>query len=372
MRIENINATIFRYTVPEGMLLMDELPEFAQTPVLLADIRQLIEDTRAAVSTTVNSGLTLLYWRIGKRIHKEILRGGRADYGATTVASLGSQLEKEFGRGFSAKSLRHMVRFAEAFPDFQIVSALLRQLTWSHFLALIYLKDPLQRDFYAEMCRLEKWSTRTLQERIQSMLFERTALSRKPDELIAKELTLLRNENQLTPDLVFRDPYVLDFLGLKDSYSERDLESAILREIEHFLLELGGGFAFVERQKRITLDGDDFYMDLLFYHRRLRRLVVVELKIGDFKPADTGQVEMYLRWLDKYERQPGEEAPLGIILCAGKKQEQVELLELGKSGIHVAEYMTELPSRELLQAKLHAAIQHARARLAQAGPQEPV
>jgi hypothetical protein len=232
MRIENINATIFRYTVPEGMLLMDELPEFAQTPVLLADIRQLIEDTRTAVSTTVNSGLTLLYWRIGKRIHEEILRGGRADYGAATVASLGSQLEKEFGRGFSAKSLRHMVRFAEAFPDFQIVSALLRQLTW--------------------------------------------------------------------------------------------------------------------------------------------RVVVVELKIGDFKPADTGQVELYLRWLDKYERQPGEEAPLGIILCAGKKQEQVELLELGKSGIHVAEYMTELPSRELLQAKLHAAIQHARARLAQAGPQEPV
>jgi predicted nuclease of restriction endonuclease-like (RecB) superfamily len=341
-----------------------DLPEAASALQLLADIRLMIEETRSAVASTVNAGLTLLYWRIGKRINDDVLHGVRADYGKAVVATLGKQLETEFGRGFSLKSLRHMIRFAEVYPDVEIVSSLLRQLSWSHFLTLIYLKDPLQREFYTEMCRLERWSTRVLQSRIQSMLFERTALSRRPEQLIVEELDALRTEDRLTPELIFRDPYLLDFLGLRDSFSERDLESAILREIEAFLLELGGGFAFVERQKRITLDGDDFYLDLLFYHRRLRRLVVVELKIGDFRPADAGQMELYLRWLNRYERQLGEETPLGIILCAGKKQEQVELLELGQSGIHVAEYLTELPPRELLQQKLHAAIVQARARLA--------
>lgn len=345
--------------------LTQGLPDATPTSELLAEIRQMIEETREAVASTVNAGLTLLYWRIGKRINDDVLQGERADYGKAIVVTLGKELEAEFGRGFSSKSLRHMIRFVEAYPDAAIVSALLRQLSWSHFLALIYLKDPLQREFYTEMCRLERWSTRTLQSRIQSMLFERTALSRKPEQLIAEELDALRTEDRLTPELVFRDPYLLDFLGLRDSFSEKDLEAAILREIEAFLIELGGGFAFVERQKRITLDGDDFYIDLLFYHRRLQRLVVVELKIGDFRPADAGQMELYLRWLNRYERQPGEESPLGIILCAGKKQEQVELLELGQSGIHVAEYLTELPSREVLQQKLHAAMIQARARLAQ-------
>jgi hypothetical protein len=160
-----------------------------------------------------------------------------------------------------------------------------------------------------------------------------------------------------------RIPYMLDFLGLADTYSERDLESAILRELERFLLELGVGFTFVERQKRIVLDGDDYYLDLLFFHRRMRRLVVIELKIDDFKPAYSGQMELYLRWLDRHERQPSEEAPLGIILCAGKKRETVEYLDLNARGIHVAEYLTELPPREVLRDRLHRAIEAARNRL---------
>jgi predicted nuclease of restriction endonuclease-like (RecB) superfamily len=256
-----------------------------------------------------------------------------------------------------------MIRFVESFPDEQIVSALRRELTWTHFKHLIYLDDPLKRDFYAEMSRIERWSTRTLEKKIQSMLFERTALSRKPEELIRQELEVLRAEDKLTPDLVFRDPYFLDFLGLTNTYAEKDLEAAILREIESFLLELGAGFAFIERQKRITLDGDDYYMDLLFYHRPLRRLVVIELKIGDFKPADMGQIELYLRWLDRHERREGEEKPLGLILCAGKKADTVQYLDLDRSGIHVAEYLTELPPRELLQKRLHDAIRLARERL---------
>ena len=206
------------------------------------------------------------------------------------------------------------------------------------------------------MCRIERWSTRTLQHKIGSMLYERTALSKRPAALIRKRIDALRTEDALTPDLVFQDPYLLDFLGLKDTYSEYDLEAALLREIERFLLELGGGFAFVERQKRITLDGDDYYMDLLLFHRRLRRLVVVELKLGEFKPADSGQVELYLRWLDRHERQAGEQPPLAIILCAGRKRETVEYLDLGRTGIHVAEYVTELPSRDAMRKRFHEAI----------------
>jgi predicted nuclease of restriction endonuclease-like (RecB) superfamily len=330
---------------------------------LLPELRQLIQAARHTVAVAVNSTLTTLYWQIGSRIRKEILRGKRAAYGEEIVHALSAQLSAEFGRGFTARNLFNMIKFAEAFPDEQIVSALRRQLGWTHFKHLIYMNDPLKRDFYAEMCRIEGWSTRLLQQKINGMLYERTALSKKPAKLIKQELKALRAENKLTPDLVFKDPYVLDFLGLRDTYSERDLEAALLREIERFLLELGAGFAFVERQKRITLDGDDYYIDLLFYHRRLRRLVVIELKLGDFKPADSGQVELYLRWLDRHERQPGEEPPLAIILCAGKKRETVEYLDLGRSGIHVAEYLTELPPRKVLQQRLHEAVAQARARL---------
>lgn len=332
---------------------------------LLAEVRGLILEARAQVARAVNAGLTWLYWQIGDRIRREILQEKRAAYGSEIVSALGRQLELEFGRGFSTKSLRHMIRFSEAFPDSEIVSALLRQLAWTHFRTLIYIDDPLKRAFYAELCRVERWSTRTLQERIQTMLFERTSLSKKPEKLIEQELKALREQDRFTPDLVFRDPYVLDFLGLRDTWGEKDLENALLREIESFLLELGAGFAFVERQKRITLDGDDYYLDLLFYHRRLRRLVAIELKIGDFKPADVGQMELYLRWLDRHERQAAEERPIGLILCAGKKRETVELLELEPRGIHVAEYLTELPPRELLEQRLHEAIVRTRLRLEQ-------
>jgi len=325
----------------------------------------MIEAARGQVAQAVNTGLTLLHWRIGDRIRREILQEKRADYGAEIVATLSRELVPEFGRGFSDKALWHMVRFAEAFPQPEILSTLSRQLAWSHFKEIIYLKDDLKRDFYAEMCRIERWSVRTLRQKIDGMLYERTALSRKPDQLIRQELDKLRPEDALTPDLALQDPYLLNFLGLKDTYSEKDLEAALLREIERFLLELGAGFAFVERQKWITLDGDDYCMDLLFYHRRLRRLVVIELKLGDFKPADSGQVELYLRWLDRHERQPGEESPLAIILCAGKKRETVEYLDLGRSGIHVAEYLTELPPRELLRERFHRALAVARARLDQ-------
>jgi len=336
-------------------------------PQLLGDIRQLIETSRANLAATVNSALTLLYWHIGQRIRSEVLQGERATYGEQIVSALSKQLEADYGRGFSVKNLRHMLRFAEAFPELEIVSTLSRQLAWSHFLELIYLKDALQRDFYSQMCSQERWSVRTLRERKDSMLFERTALSRQPEALIASELATLRDTRELTPAWVLKDPYVLDFLGLQDRYLEKDLEDAILRELENFLLELDVGFTFVARQKRIQLDSDDFYIDLLLYNRRLKRLVAIELKLGEFKAEYKGQMELYLRWLAKHEQEPGEAPPLGIILCSGKKQEQIELLELDASGIHVAEYLTALPPREVLQAKLHEAIARSRARLDKRG-----
>lgn len=345
---------------------MSKLPAASTTPAdqqLLGDIRRLIAQSRQQLATAVNSALTLLYWQIGQRIHSEVLQGERAAYGEQIVPALSRQLESDYGRGFSAKNLRHMLRFAEAFPDMQIVSTLSRQLAWSHFLELIYLKDPLARDFYTQMCARERWSVRQLRERKETMLFERTALSRQPDELLAGELTALREQGELSPALLLKDPYVLDFLGLQDRYLEKDLEDAILRELENFLLELGAGFTFVARQKRIQIDNDDFYIDLLFYNRRLKRLVVIELKLGDFKAEYKGQMELYLRWLAKHEQEPGEAPPLGIILCSGKKQEQIELLELDASGIHVAEYLTELPPKAVLQQKLHDAIERSRQRL---------
>jgi len=304
---------------------------------LVRDVRAMIEAARKQVVIVANTSLVTLHWQVGVRVHREVLEERRASYGARIVQEAGRQLAAEYGSGFNEKSLRHMIRFAQAFPDPEIVSALRRQLAWTHFKELSYIEDELKRSFYAEMCRVEGWSTRDLSERIDSMLFERTALSKKPEALIRKELSSLREKGELSPALVFRDPYMLGFLDLADTYSERDLESAILREIERFLLELGAGFAFVDRQKRIILDGDDYYLDLLFFHRRLQRLVAIELKIGDFRPADSGQMELYLRWLDRHERQPSEQTPLGIILCAGKKQETVEYLNLDERGIHVAD-----------------------------------
>ncbi|MDA1049022.1 MAG: PDDEXK nuclease domain-containing protein [Planctomycetota bacterium] len=311
----------------------------------------------------MNSALVWLNWGIGKRIREEVLQEERAEYGQQIVSAVGRQLNAEFGRGFSEKSLWHMIRFAEVFPDEEIVSALRRELSWTHFKQIVYLNDPLKRDFYAEMCRIERWSTRTLQKKIGGMLFERTALSKKPAELAAQEIAALRDEDRVSPDLVFRDPYFLDFLGLADTYSEKDLEAAILRELEAFILELGSGFAFVARQKRISVDSEDYYLDLLFYHRKLRRLVAIDLKLDKFNPEHKGQMELYLRWLERYEMEPDEDPPLGLILCAGKSEEQVELLQLDQSGIRVAAYLTELPSRELLQQKLHESIRAARERL---------
>ena len=337
---------------------------------LFFEIRSLIEQGRQQVAVTVNATMTLLYWQVGKRINDEILKNNRAEYGRKIVNALSAQLVSEYGKGWSEKHLRHCLRFAEVFPDEAIVSALRRQLSWTHLRTVMYMDDELKRSFYIEMCRFEKWSTRTLEERINSMLYERTAISKKPEETIQRELQQLGATGQITPDLVFRDPYFLDFLDLKDSYSEKDLESAITAELQRFITELGSDFAFMARQKRIPIDSRDYYLDLLFYHRRLKALVAIDLKLGEFDAAYKGQMELYLAWLEKHESVEGENPPIGLILCAGKNPEHVELLQLHKSNIKVADYFTILPSKEVLLDKYHKAIAIARNSMTLRGERE--
>ena len=341
---------------------MDESGEAA--PALLSDVRRLIEQARAHVASAANSAQTFLYWQVGERIRREVLGEARADYGEQIVSTLSTQLVQAYGQSFGLRSLRRMVQFSEAFADAQMVAALSRELSWSHFIEILPLKQPLEREFYAEMCRIERWSVRALRERIGSQLYLRSSIAKKPERVIAQELSHLREGGQITPDLVFRDPYMLDFLGLPDGYSERDLESAILREMERFLLELGAGFTFVARQKRISVGADDFYLDLLFYHRHLRRLVAVELKLEKFAPAHKGQMELYLRWLDQNDRAEGEASPIGLILCASADREQVELMDLDSANIRVAQYLHALPDVQVLQAQLHRVVQLARERQA--------
>ena len=330
---------------------------------LLADIKKLIEQSKQQVAVVVSSTMTMLYWHIGNRIKIDILQNKRAAYGQEIVKQLSANLTQQYGRGWSEKHLRHCLRTAETFPDIHIASTLWRQLSWSHIKTILYIDDELKREFYIELCKLEQWSVRVLEKRINSMLYERTAISKKPENTIKHDLELLKNEQHLTPDLVFRDPYFLDFLGLKDNHSEKDLETAIVVELQNFIIEMGSDFAFMERQKRISVDNEDYYLDLLFYHRRLKCLVPIELKIGNFQAAHKGQMELYLRWLDKNMKLDGENSPVGLILCAGKSSEHIELLQLENSNIKVADYLTVLPDKKLLEQKLRTAIEIAKQRM---------
>jgi len=227
----------------------------------------------------------------------------------------------------------------------------------------MYIDNPIKRDFYTKMCINEKWSSRILNERINSMLFERTAISKKPELTIKIDLEKLQNDKIMSTALALRDPYILDFMGLNDTYSEKDLESSIIANLQKFIQEFGNDFAFLARQKRITIDNEGYYIDLLFCHRKLKRLVVIELKLGKFKYEYKSQLELYLKWLDKYERVTGENSPIGILLCAQKSDEIIELLELENADIHVATYLPELPSIQWLKSKLKISIEDAKSRL---------
>jgi len=327
--------------------------------ILYQDIKTIIDTSKQEIATQVNRTMVLSYWEIGRALKIEILKDKRATYGDEVVKKVSEKLSLEYGRGYSKANLSRMINLYNYFENKQIVATLSQQLSWSHFIEIIKVKDELKREFYMVMCAKERWNVRTLRERINSMLFERTAISKKPELTIRKDLELLSSENKMSKELFLKDPYLFDFLNLKDSFSERDLESAILKELESFILEFGSDFAFLSRQKRVQIGENDFVMDLLFYHRKLKRLVLIELKIGEFVPQYKGQVELYLRWLSKYEKQEGEKEPIAIILCASKDAEVVELMDLERDNIHVSEYWLELPPKEILEHKLHRAIENA-------------
>jgi len=342
---------------PLAQIKNKKLASKQQENPLLNSIVSLIDNARRRVAVAVNSELTELYWHIGKEINENVLQHEKADYGKTVIKELSIELTHIYGRGFSVPNLYNFVKINELFPDEQIFYSLSRKLTWTHIRNLIYITDGLKRDFYTQMCIYERWSVRTLQERIDSMLFERTAISKKPEQTIINDLELLKNEKKITPDLVFRDPYFLDFLGLKDTYSEKELESSILHNLQSFIVEMGTDFAFVARQKRITVDNEDYYIDLVFYHRGLRCLVAIDLKLSKFRATYKGQMELYLRWLEKNDMRQGENAPVGLILCSEKSPEQINYLFNDKSQIQVAEYLTQLPDKQLLEQKLQLAIE---------------
>lgn len=318
---------------------------------LFTDLSKLIEQSRHQVAMQANSTLTILFWQVGKRINDDILQNQRAEYGKQIVPTVSGQLEHLYGRNFALRNVRRMMQFAEQFEDLEIVSPLATQLSWSHFIELLSLKNYEAKLFYAQLSVEGRFGKRELRKQIANKAFERTEIA---------NIQVTQNDN--FPINTFKDPYLLDFLGLQNGYREKDIETAILHELEKFILELGKGFAFVERQKRMIIDGEDFYLDLLFYHRSLKRLVAIELKLGKFQAKHKGQMELYLKWLNKNESQEGEETPIGLILCAESSKEQVELLEMHKDGIMVAEYWTELPSKKELERKLHTALIEAKER----------
>lgn len=326
----------------------------AATPDELVErVSSLVREAREAIASYTNATLTMTYWQVGALIDSEVLGSERAEYGAQIVASLARELTERFGRGFEEKNLRRMIKFAQLYPDAEIVASLARQLSWTHFVTLLPLKSQEARAFYADQVAAGRLTVRELKKAIQRKAFERRAIANSQVE-----------PGSMVPADTFSDPYLLDFLGLHDGYAEADLEAAILRDLEAFLLEVGSGFSFVERQKRMIIDGDDFHLDLLFFSRPLRRLVAVELKIGRFDARHEGQMKLYLKWLNRYERAEGEEAPIGLILCTEASREQVELLEMHKDGIVVAEYWTALPPKHELEQRLQAILRDARERIA--------
>jgi predicted nuclease of restriction endonuclease-like (RecB) superfamily len=320
--------------------------------VLFKHVSEIIENRKYRMQATANSEATIMFWEVGQYVNSIILDAKRAAYGKQIVAILSQQLQEKYGKSFELTNLRRMMRFAENFTNYEIVATLSPQLSWSHFIELLPLKTSEAKMFYANDAIKRQFGVRELRREIARKAYERREIA---NSALSKHSTV--------PFNAFKDPFLLDVLNLKDNYLEADLEKAILADIQKFILEFGRGFAFIESQKRMPIDGEEVVLDLLFYNRTLRRLVAVELKLGDFKASYKGQMELYLAWLDEYEREECEEAPIGIILCASANRKKVELLKMDMSGIAVAEYWTELPPKAVFEQKIKEIMDEAQERL---------
>ena len=325
-----------------------------ETNRLLFGIETLIQNTSRNVAVYLNAEISRLYWAIGNYIVSEMQYETYSQRGQQILATLSRTLTEKFGKGYTHSALTRMIKVADAYDERKFAT-LSQTLSWSHFIELVAIENPAKRQFYQQMCILENWSVRTLRQKEDTMLFERTAIAAKPEDEILQILQTTNSTN-IPPDLIFKSTYVVDFLGLSGYYSEKDLENAILAELEKFILELGQGFAFVERQKRIPIDSVDYSLDLLFYHRQLNRLVAIDLKLGKFKPKYKGQMELYLKYLQKYDRQPHENSPLGLLLCSEGNTEHIELLLLDDENIKVAQYLTAFPDKQWFIEKLNKSI----------------
>jgi len=325
-----------------------------QSEQLLFGIEQLIEQTGKRVAVYLNSEVSNLYWSIGNYIVSEIQYETYSEYGQQILATLSQRLTEKFGKGYTYSALTRMVKVAETYSE-EMFATVSQTLSWSHFIELVSIEDSTKRLFYQQMSIAENWSVRTLRQKQDAMLFERTLIATKPDDIIVDALQKTNNTN-ISPDLVFKSSYILDFFGLSGYYSEKNLEDAIVHNLENFILELGQGFAFVERQKRLPIDSVDYYLDLLFYHRKLNCLVAIDLKLGKFKPKYKGQMELYLKYLQKYEKQPHENPPIGLLLCSEGNTEHIELLLLDEKNIKVAQYLTVFPDKQWFIDKLNKSI----------------
>lgn len=323
------------------------------TDKLFDGVNQLIISVQNKVSTILNVETTLLYWSIGDFINCNLKSEDVSQYGQKILATLSQQLTKKHGKGYSYSALTRMSKIALIY-DKQNIATLSQYLSWSHLIELSVIENETKRLFYQSVCFNQKWGVRKLRKQINEMLFERTAISTKPEETILENL---KDNNLNDPDFIFKNSYILDFLKFPYFHTEKELEKAILNHLENFIMELGDGFAFLERQKRMSVDSIDYYLDLLFYHRKLNRLVAIDLKIGKFKPKYKAQMELYLRYLQKYDKQPHENSPIGLLLCSEGNTEHIELLMLDNKEIRVAQYLTEFPDKKWFLDKLHRAIE---------------
>lgn len=329
------------------------------TNQLIEKITTLVHTTRSNVALFLNAETTLMYWAIGNYINTELKQKKQIEYGKQILVTLSQELTKNLGKGFSYSALTRMLKVAENFTE-ENIATLSQQLSWSHLIELTTIENQLKRSFYLQCAVSHKWNVRFLRDQIDTQLFERTVISKNPETIISEAIEKWSETEEINPDLVFKNTYVLDFLNLPLNYSEKELENALISNLEQFILELGNGFAFLERQKRISIDAVDYHLDLLFYHRKLKRLVAIDLKLGKFKPEHKAQMELYLRWLQKNEMQEGEQKPIGLLLCSEGNTEHIELLMLDEKEIKVAQYLTELPSKEWFADKLHRAIEIAK------------
>ena len=322
---------------------------------LYEGVSAIIDNARRLVSVYVNAHASMTFWNVGKYIIDDMEYRTYSAYGKKILATLSQRLTARYGRGYTYSALTRMMKVARLYSDSEMFAMLSQTLSWSHFLELITIEDETKRLFYQQMSIGDHWSVQQLRDKQDEMAYERSLIAAKPDEEKVKKLENITVQ-QTEPDVVLKSSYVLNFLGLNDYYTEKELENAIASQLENFILELGQGFAFLERQKRFTIDGTDYYLDLLFYHRKLKCLVAIDLKLGKFKPQYKGQMELYLKYMQKYEMQPDENPPIGLLLCSEGNTEHVELMMLDEDRIKVAQYLTCLPDKQWFVDKLNRSI----------------